>query len=75
MGDEQAHPGCRPASPRQHEVLMDLIDWREHQEVWAEQTKLQCVCACVWRGGGINLVSIGQLGLWRINQKVDGFKA
>lgn len=36
VGDEEAHPGCRPASPRQYEVLMDLIDWREHQEVWAE---------------------------------------
>lgn len=34
--DEQAHPGRRPASPRQHEVLMDLIDWQEHQEVQAE---------------------------------------
>lgn len=35
VGDERAHPGCLPASPRQHEVLMDLIDWQEH-EVWAE---------------------------------------
>lgn len=36
VGEERAHPGCQPAFPRQREALMDLIDWREHREVWAE---------------------------------------
>ncbi len=34
--EEQAHSGCQPVSPRLHETLMDLIDWWEHQGVWAE---------------------------------------
>lgn len=28
--EEEAHLGCQPVSPRLHETLMDLIDWREH---------------------------------------------
>lgn len=30
VGEEEAHLGCQPVSPRLHETLMDLIDWREH---------------------------------------------
>lgn len=51
VGDEQAHSGCQPVSPRLHETLMDLIDWREHQGVQAELSADQTPVL----GGKINL--------------------
>lgn len=36
--EDGAHLGCQPVSPRLHRALMNLIDWWECQEVWAEQS-------------------------------------
>lgn len=55
--EEQAHSGCQPVSPRLHETLMDLIDWWEHQGVWAE---LSADWALVL-GGKINLADTSRV--------------
>lgn len=55
--EERAHSGCQPVSLRLHETLMDLIDWWEHQGVWAELSADRAPVL----GGKINLADTSRV--------------